>query len=244
MFPRMVSPPTDLPIVFENVSVSANAVMMLNAVDVVFAAGAPTVLIGPNGSGKTTVLRVAMGLLAPTRGRVTWGGRGLGSWARRAFVFQHPTVFRRTAAGNIRYALAAAGVGRARREARLQELLTLVGLADMGERPALRLSGGERQRLALARALARDPTVLFMDEPTSSLDPAATKALEDVIHAIIARGIKIVMATHDLGEARRVGGEVVLLQKGRVIEAGEASAFFKRPRTVEGERFLAGDLLV
>jgi tungstate transport system ATP-binding protein len=240
----MAASPTDLPIVLEDVSVSANAVIMLDAVDVVLAAGAPTVLIGPNGSGKTTMLRVAMGLLAPTSGRVTWGGRGLGTWAKRAFVFQHPAVFRRTAAGNIRYALAAAGVCRARREPRLQELLSLVGLADLAERPAPRLSGGERQRLALARALARDPAVLFMDEPTSSLDPAATKALEDVIHAIIARGIKIVMATHDLGEARRVGGEVVLLQKGRVIEAGDASAFFRKPRTEQGERFLAGDLLV
>ena len=108
---------------------------------------------------------------------------------------------------------------RAERAARVGELLALVGLAGLGERPARKLSGGEQQRLALARALAKDPQVLFLDEPTASLDPAATKAVEDVIRAVAARGIKVVMSTHDLGEARRLAGEIVLMHRGRVVES-------------------------
>ena len=111
-------------------------------------------------------------------------------------------------------------------------------------RPARRLSGGEQQRLALARALAKAPQVLFLDEPTASLDPAATKAIEDVIRAVAARGIKVVMSTHDLGEAKRLAGDIVLMHRGRVIENGPAEAFFSEPKTEEARRFTAGELLV
>ena len=105
---------------------------------------------------------------------------------------------------------------------RAQELLDRVGLGALSERPARRMSGGEQQRLAIARALAKEPEILFLDEPTASLDPAATKATEDIIAGIAARGIKIVMATHDLGEARRLGGEIVLMNRGRVVEVADA----------------------
>jgi tungstate transport system ATP-binding protein len=114
----------------------------------------------------------------------------------------------------------------------------------MASRPARRLSGGEQQRLALGRALARDPTVLFLDEPTASLDPAATKAVEDIVRAVAVRGIKVVMATHDLGEARRLAGDIVLLHRGRVVETGDGGAFFHSPQTGEARAFLAGDLLL
>jgi tungstate transport system ATP-binding protein len=120
----------------------------------------------------------------------------------------------------------------------------LVGLTGLERRPARRLSGGEQQRLALARALARDPEVLFLDEPTASLDPAATKAIEDIVRAVSARGVKVVMATHDLGEAKRLAGEIVLLHRGHLIEHGPASEFFANPRTQEARRFIAGELLV
>src|SRR6185369_3716159 len=103
-----------------------------------------------------------------------------------------------------------------------------------------RLSGGEQQRLALARALARDPSVLFLDEPTASLDPAATKAIEDIIRAVSARGVKVVMATHDLGEARRLAGDVVFLHRGRVVETASAQTFFRSPQTGEAKTFIAG----
>ena len=240
----MLAPLANLPVAFDAVTVTAGAVTVLDGVSVRFEAGPPTVLIGPNGAGKTTVLRTAMGLIAPTRGRVSYGGHAAGVAQRRAIVFQRPTMLRRSVAANLRYALRSAGVPRAERAVRVTELLTLVGLAGLGERPARRLSGGEQQRLALARALARDPTVLFLDEPTASLDPAATKTFEDVIRAIATRGIKVVMATHDLGEARRLAGDVVLLHRGQIVETAPASTFFTAPATDAARRFLAGDLLL
>jgi tungstate transport system ATP-binding protein len=185
-----------------------------------------------------------MGLIAPSRGRVTWGGREQMAPTHRAIVFQRPVMLRRSAAGNLRYALKAAGMPRAARAARVGELLALVGLGGLGERPARKLSGGEQQRLALARALAKEPQVLFLDEPTASLDPAATKAVEDVIQTVTARGIKVVMSTHDLGEARRLAGEIVLMHRGRVVETTDAHVFFSKPGTPEARRFVAGELLV
>ena len=98
--------------------------------------------------------------------------------------------------------------------------------------------------LPTARALARDPDVLFLDEPTASLDPASTKAIEDVIRTVSQRGIKVLLSTHDLGEARRLGGEVVLLHRGRVVETAAAADFFESPLTDEARRFIAGELLV
>jgi tungstate transport system ATP-binding protein len=238
------SPPAELPIALEGVCFTANGVTILDGINLVFTAGSPTVLIGPNGSGKTTLLRIAMGLLAPSSGRITWAGRGLHPPSRRGFMFQRPTMLRRSAAGNIRYALEAASVPRHLLDGRVDELLRMVGLAGLGGRPARRMSGGEQQHLALARALARDPAVLFLDEPTASLDPAATKAFEDVVQSVVAQGIKVVMSTHDLGEARRLAGEIVMLHQGRLIESSAAASFFNAPQSVEARKFLSGDLLL
>jgi tungstate transport system ATP-binding protein len=241
---NMRAPVSDLPLVFSGVTVTAAAVAILAGIDLTIAAGAPTVLIGPNGSGKTTLLRTAMGLIAPSEGRVTWGGREDVPPIKRAIVFQRPAMLRRSALGNVRYALAAAGVARPVRASRADELMALVGLTGLERRPARRLSGGEQQRLALARALARDPDLLLLDEPTASLDPAATKAIEDIVRNVTARGVKVVMSTHDLGQAHRVGGDIALIHRGRIAERAPAETFFKSPRTVEARRFVAGELLV
>jgi len=235
---------SDLPIRFDQVGVSRGSAAILDGITLEIEAGPPTVLIGPNGSGKTTLLRTAMGLLVPSRGRMTWGGREEVPPLRRAFVFQRPTMLRRSAGANLRYALRATQLPAAQHAARTEELLSLVGLDGLDRRPARRLSGGEQQRLALARALARNPDVLFLDEPTASLDPAATKAIEDVIRAVAASGIKIVMSTHDLGEARRVAGEIILLHRGRVVERAAVMELLNSPKTAEAKSFIAGELLL
>jgi tungstate transport system ATP-binding protein len=240
----MRAPVSDLPIIFSNVTVSAGTVTLLDSISLMLDPGPPTILIGPNGSGKTTLLRAAMGLIPASRGRITWGGRETASPAGRAILFQRPVMLRRSAAANVRYALASAAVPRVERAARTHELITMVGLEGLAHRPARRMSGGEQQRLALARALARDPAVLFLDEPSASLDPAATKAIEDLIRDISASGVKVVMATHDFGQARRLAGDVVLLHRGRVIEHGPTEAFFAAPATSEARKFVAGELLV
>ncbi len=240
----MRAPTGELPIRFENVSVVRGAVTMLDRVSLTLAAGAPTVLIGPNGSGKTTLLRIASGLAAPTSGRVTWDGLERVPAHRNAIMFQRPAMLRRSAAANIAYALASVGVPRAQRPARITELLSLVRLDGFAARPARSLSGGEQQRLALARALARDPAVLFLDEPSASLDPAAAKSIEDVVRAVAVNGVKVVMSTHDLGQARRLAGEIVLLHRGRIVEQGDAADFFDHPTTEQARTFMAGELLI
>jgi tungstate transport system ATP-binding protein len=230
-----------LPIVFDAVAFAAGETCILRGVTLSLDAGPPTVLIGPNGSGKTTLIKLATGLLAPTAGSIRYAQRDRTA-RRQAIVFQKPVMLRRTVASNVAYALKAAG--RAADAATILKLLDRVGLAPLADRPARRLSGGEQQRLALARALARDPEVLFLDEPTASLDPAATKAVEDIIAGAAGGGVKIVMSTHDLGQARRLAGDIVFLAKGRLIEHVPAERFFAAPATPEARSFVAGELVI
>ncbi len=240
----MRAPATDLPIMFVEAGIVAGEVTILDDISFTLQPGPPTVLIGPNGAGKTTLLRAAMGLIPVSRGRITWAGRDDAPPARRAIMFQRPVMLRRSTADNVHYALTAAGIPHAERYDRAADLLALVGLQGLERRPARRLSGGEQQRLALARALARDPAVLFLDEPAASLDPYATKSIEDIVRAITARGVKVVMSTHDLGQAKRLAGDIVLLHRGRLIETGPATEFFVKPRSEEARKFIAGELLV
>lgn len=240
----MRAQPSELPIRLDEVTLRAGGVAILSGVTLAIEAGPPTLVIGPNGSGKTTLLRVAMGLVAPSQGKVTFDGIESAPPRHRAIVFQRPVMLRRSVGDNLDYALRAASIPSDRRPERIGELLSLVGLDGMAKRPARRLSGGEQQRLALARALARDPVVLFLDEPTASLDPAATQSVEEIVRAVAARGVKIVMTTHDLGEARRLAGEVVFLHRGEIVEQGDAASFFASPKTVAARTFLAGGLVL
>jgi tungstate transport system ATP-binding protein len=245
----MRGPVTSLPLMLMEASVLVGEVPTLDNVTMTISSGLPTVLIGPNGSGKTTLLRAAAGLIPLSRGSISWGETRTQIPhntvpEKLAIMFQHPVMLRRSAAGNIRYALAAAGAARSKRNGRVEELLNLVGLKGLGSRPARRLSGGEQQRLALARALACNPDVLFLDEPTSSLDPFSTKVIEDIIRSISARGVKVVMSTHDLGQAKRIAGDIVLLHRGRLIENSPATEFFIAPQTDDARKFIAGELLI
>jgi tungstate transport system ATP-binding protein len=163
---------------------------------------------------------------------------------RRAILFQKPVMLRRSAAANVAYGLAQAGCPRRLRAARTGDLLARVGLLDLGARPARRLSGGEQQRLALARALARQPEILLLDEPTASLDPAATRFVEEIIITAAQSGTKIVMASHDLGQVRRIAGDVVFLVRGRVCEHAGAGDFLDRPATPQAAAFIRGELLL
>jgi tungstate transport system ATP-binding protein len=228
-------------ITFHGVGLQIGTTEILRDVSLSLTMGAPTLLMGPNGSGKTTLLRLAMGLLEPSSGSITPGGRTNGAVQRRAIAFQRPVMLRRSVAANVAFALGAAA--RPADATSITRLLERVGLSGVADRPARRLSAGEQQRLGLARALAREPEVLFLDEPTASLDPAQTKAVEDIITGVAASGIKVVMATHDIGEARRLAGDVVFLVAGRVVEHAPARTFFHAPRTEAARRFLAGDLV-
>lgn len=201
-------------------------------------AGPSTIILGANGAGKSVLMRLMHGLLAPSSGKVSWSGAD--ARRRQAMVFQRPVMLRRSAFQNVLYALDVAGAAGAERLA--SEALAEVGLSHVAQQPARVLSFGEQQRLALARAWALHPEVLFLDEPTASLDPTATREIEAVIRAFDASGTKIVMATHNLGQARRLGDEVIYLHQGRVVERAPAEKFFAEPATPEATAFIKGEL--
>jgi len=235
---------SDLPLVLDSVSLEANSTTILDRLNLTIGPGAPTLIVGPNGAGKTRLLRLCMGLDAPSAGRITWGGRADSEMRGRAILFQRPVMLRRTTAANVSYALAQVGLPRSQRVGRIATLLESVGLSDLAQRPARRLSGGEQQRLALARALARDPEILLLDEPTANLDPAATRSVEEIVLAAAKSGIKIVMASHDLGQVRRLAGDVIFLVRGAVCEQAKAEYFLDHPKTQEAAAFLRGDLVI
>jgi len=232
-----------LPLALENVSYASNGQPIISSVSLAIVAGPSTIILGANGAGKSVLMRLMHGLLAPASGTVSWRERDMGRVRRlQAMVFQRPVMLRRSALANVVYALAVAGVPAGEREAQALAALDEVGLRHLAHRPARVLSGGEQQRLALARAWALHPEVLFLDEPTANLDPGAVREIETVIKAFDAAGTKIVMATHNLGQARRLGDEVIYLQAGRVMERAPIEQFFARPATAEAAAFMKGEL--
>ncbi len=231
-----------LPLALDGVCYDAGGTRLIHGLTFTLAHGPRTVILGPNGAGKSLTLRLCYGLLRPSAGAVRWADPAAAP-RRQAMVFHHPVMLRRSAAANVAYALALKGVPRARRGALAAQALARVGLDHLAGRAARALSAGEQQRLALARAWALEPEVLFLDEPTASLDPAATRAIEEAIDAVHASGAKVIMTTHDLGQARRLADEVLFLHHGRLLEHGPAESFFAAPRSREAAAFLNGDLL-
>lgn len=240
----MRPPASDLPVVFDGVTVRAGASILLDTLNLSINAGPPTLIVGPNGAGKSSLLRLCMGLIAPSVGRVTWGGLANVAPTHRAILFQSPVMLRRSAVANVSYALKHAGYPREKLAGRERELMARVGLEGLEKRAARQLSGGEQQRLALARAFARDPDLLLLDEPTANLDPAATRAVEDIIRDTAQSGIKVVMATHDLGQVRRLAGEVIFMLRGGVREQSPVEHFLDHPTTAEAAAFVRGDLVI
>jgi tungstate transport system ATP-binding protein len=227
-----------LPLLLDEVSFIANGRRILDRVSAEIAAGPRTIILGPNGAGKSVLMRICHGLLKATEGRIRWlGGKG-----RQAMVFQRPIMLRRSALANVVYGLKIAGVHRRERVLRAHDVLEAVGLEGRAHQPARLLSGGEQQKLALARAWALGPEALFLDEPTANLDPGATREVETIIGQIRAGGTKIVMTTHNLGQARRLGDEILFMDGGRIVERGPVERFFAQPATAQAAAFIRGEL--
>ena len=235
---------TVLPLKLQGITFMRGGQHLLDALSLTLIAGGNTIILGPNGAGKSLLLRICHGLLLPTAGLLDWNGQS-SEKARhcQAMVFQRPILLRRSTAANIRYALAVQGVPRQRQTTLINEALELVGLTALAHRPARVLSGGEQQRLALARAWAQRPQVLFLDEPTASLDPTAVRIIEQALSVIRAAGTKIIMTTHDLAQARRLADDVVFLHRGRLQEHTTAERFFQNPFSASARSFLLGELL-
>ena len=202
-----------------------------------------TIVLGPNGSGKTTLLKVMHGVERLSSGEIAWSVPDDIAREAQAYVFQTPVMLRRTVAQNLAYPLQLQSLSRTEITTRVVECAKRIGLADALERPAPRLSGGEKQKLALGRALIREPRVLFLDEPCANLDGRATREIEGLLRDAHAHGTRIIMATHDLGQARRLATDVLFLLGGQIHEQSPASDFFRRPVTSEASAFLQGDIV-
>jgi len=232
-----------LPLILEEVSFIVGGRAILDRVSCEFTPGPRTVILGPNGSGKSVLMRLCHGLLTPTSGRIVWRGSGDDRRPRaQAMVFQRPVMLRRAALYNVTYGLKLAGVPRGERDRRAREVLDAVGLSLAAQHPARVLSGGEQQKLALARAWALTPEVLFLDEPTANLDPGATREVERIVDQIHASGTKIVMTTHNLGQARRLADEILFMSGGRLADHAPVERFFTQPSTAEASAFIKGEL--
>ncbi|MET4104247.1 tungstate transport system ATP-binding protein [Roseovarius sp. MBR-78] len=229
---------TDPILTAKGLSFATGGQALLHGIDIEIAHGRRTLIMGANGAGKSLLLRLLHGLLPPSSGEVIWQG------ARRAqaMVFQRPVMLRRSVLANLRFALKVQGLGWRARQVRAREALDMAHLTGKAHQPARLLSGGEQQRLAVARALVCEPELLFLDEPTSSLDPASTQMIEDLVNAAHKRGVTIVMVTHDSGQARRMGDEVIFLHAGRVAERGPLDQVLGAPRSEAARAWVQGRL--
>ena len=223
------------------VSMQLGSVRALNNIDLTLDGAVRVALLGANGAGKSVLLRTLHGLMKPTRGEVAWSGAAPPPHGQ-AMVFQRPVLLRRSAMRNVEYALAVNGVHGGERISQAGDALARVGLSHLAMRPARTLSGGEQQRLAIARAWALRPRMLFLDEPTSNLDPPAAAEVERVMGEVHAAGTALVFSTHHLGLARRAASEVVFLHRGRITERTPADVFFRSPRSAEAASYLQGEL--
>jgi tungstate transport system ATP-binding protein len=232
-----------LPLRLAEVSFAVGGRTIIDRVSLEIETGPSTIILGANGAGKSVLMRLMHGLLEPSSGRIDWNApERPGAPRKQAMVFQRPVMLRRSAYANIAYALKLAGLQEPKRGVLVRESLESVGLSHLARRPARVLSGGEQQRLALARAWALHPEVLFLDEPTASLDPSATREIESVIKAFDAAGTKVVMATHNLGQARRLGDEILFLNQGRLVERAPVGQFFSKPQSAQADAFMKGEL--
>lgn len=229
------------PLVLDNVSFGTRDTRIIDRLSVSLSGGRRTVILGANGAGKSVLMRLMHGLLHPTEGTIRWGSHEERP-REQAMVFQRPVMLRASALANVAYGLKLAGVPLAERMERAHAALHRVGLSALAHRAARVLSGGEQQRVALARVWALSPRVLFLDEPTASLDPAAATEVERVVMEIAAADCTVVMTTHNLGQARRLAQDIVFIERGRVTEKSPAERFFQQPASPQALAFLKGEL--
>ncbi|MEJ2114611.1 MAG: ATP-binding cassette domain-containing protein [Gammaproteobacteria bacterium] len=235
---------TALPLQIKNLKITKKGNSLLSDITLSIGSNEVTVILGPNGAGKSLLLRAAHGLEMPSQGSLLWNTHipsPQHSW--RTYIFQKPVLLRRSVRANLEYVLSLHNINKAEYARLIDTALELTGLSQLAHRQARVLSGGEQQRLNIARAWVLNPKVILLDEPTAELDPNGTAAIERLIKTIAQRGTKIIMSTHDLGQAHRLAGDIVFLHQGRLVEYTPATSFFNQPHTKIAQDFIAGKLL-
>jgi len=234
---------TLLPLKVQGAEASFRGTRLIGPIDLEVDGAGMLVLVGPNGSGKTTLLRLLHGAARLSKGTVNWACSDEVARSQQSFVFQRPIMLRRSVRDNLIYPLRVRGVARAEAQATAERWADALDLTAALDAPAPRLSGGEQQKLAVARALITSPRVLFLDEPSASLDARSTRAVETMLTEAKDRGTRIILSTHDMGQARRLADDVAFMLNGRIQETGPAKAFFAKPETEAAQAFLRGDLV-
>lgn len=232
-----------LPLQLSAAAANVRGKRLIGPIDLTLDAGGITTVIGPNGAGKTTLLRLMHGLQFCSKGTRSWAVPEAEARQKQAFVFQSPIMMRRRVIDSIAYPLRLRGMSKAAANAEASKLATRFGLAEMANAWAPQLSGGEKQKLALARALIIKPEILFLDEPTANLDGSATRAIELILQQAHANGTRIVMSTHDMGQARRLAQDVIFMLGGKIHELAPAPVFFTHPVSREARAFIKGDIV-
>lgn len=235
-----------LPVEAESLRLQAGERVLLDIASLRLEGSGCTAIIGPNGAGKSLLIRVLAGLRTPQRGTITWHGTAPDR-ARQlqvGLLLQRPVLLRRSTRGNLVYALRAAGRSAAQALQQAEAALDQARLLQQANSPARRLSGGEQQRLALIRALLLQPSILFLDEPTASIDPVSTLPIEALLHQAVDEGVRVVIVSHDPGQVQRLANDVILMNHGRIVEHSNCEQFFSAPVSSEGQAYVAGKLLL
>ena len=227
----------------QRAEVSRNGKRLLGPLDLTLTTQGITAILGHNGAGKSLFMYMAHGQHPPSKGMILWNGLSAEATRNcRSFMFQNAPLMRRSVAANVEFPLTAHGVAKSERTTRVIEALKNARLLHRATAPAASLSGGEKQRMALARALVTRPQVIMLDEPSASLDPASTKELEGSVKAIAASGVKVMIATHDLMQARRLADDVLVFGEGGLLAQSASVEFFEKQHLGPVADFLEGRL--
>ena len=238
---------TLLPISLRNIHLSFYHSLVIDNLSLDLNSDGITIIMGFNGAGKSTLLKLLSNLLTPDSGTITWAGNAVLSKSLKlaqTIVLQKPVMLRRSVRENLKFVLkkreGSDNKGVNSIDKKIMSLLELVNLENLADRSARSLSLGEQQRLSVIRSLALNPSIVYFDEPTSGLDPLSTKIIEDVIRQGGETGIKMVVVTHSVSQAKRLGDDIIFMHNGKVIEQESANAFFNSPKSKEAKSFLSG----
>ena len=231
------------PLITENLVVKFEGKHILGPIDLKIDKGDIAVILGPNGSGKTSLLKALHGILKPKEGTVRWSCLKTESIRKQMFVFQTPIMLRRSVFENLTYPLLLRKISKEQANYQAARWLDRIDLRTSMQVPATRLSGGEKQKLALARALITEPEMLFLDEPCASLDGKTTYEIESLLQSCVANGTTIMMSTHNIGQAKRLAKNIYFLNKGILESIQPAKTFFIKPLSRNASKFIAGDIV-
>ena len=231
------------PLIAENLVVEFKGQRILGPIGLNLSKGDIAVILGPNGSGKTTLLKSLHGIIKIKHGAISWSCPKSESMAKQMFVFQSPVMLRRSVFENLTYPLTLCKTPKAEINRLADEWLSKISLKEVIHVAATRLSGGEKQKLALARALITKPEMLFLDEPTASLDGKTTLEIEKLLQNSAENGTTIMMSTHDIGQAKRLAKNILFLNKGKLESTQPAQTFFREPMSNNASKFIAGDIV-